>query len=145
MANQPTRLERATLTIRGANGFGLLRLEMCGMTIRVRLKARHCKTLRAYATARKEDASGGVEEVFEGVRTNGEIGSIYAGQGDYEFPYTPGPEAVKAYRSQIANRIRIAMPKGIKPPCMFETRRSVGTRIAVDLEVVDLINEKASA
>jgi len=131
--------------MRGANGFGLLRLEMCGMTIKVRLKARHCKTLRAYATARKQDASGGVEDVFEGVRTNEEIGSIYADQDNHEFPYTPGPDAVKAYRSQIANRIRAAMPKGIKPPCMFETRRSVGTRIAVDLEVVDLTDQNGSA
>jgi hypothetical protein len=118
---------------------------MCGITIKVRLKARHRKTLRAYASARKEDASCRVEDVFEGVRTNAEIGSIYAGQDDYEFPYTPGADAVKAYRSQIANRIKAAMPKGIKPPCMFETIRSVGTRIAVDLEVVDLTNEKVSA
>jgi len=138
MTNQLTRLERATLTVRGANGFGLLRLEMCGMTIKVELEARQCKTLRAYATARKQDASRGVEDVFEGMRTNDEIGSIYANQDDYEFPYTPGPEAVKTYRSQIAKCIRAEMPKGIKPPCMFETRRFVGTRIAVDLEVVDL-------
>ncbi len=140
----PIRIERATLTIRGANGFGLLRLELFGQEIKIEMEARHCKILRAYALARKEDLARGVDEVFQGMRSNVEIGSMYAGQDDHEFPYTPGLEAIKAYRSQIQNRINKASPKGFDPPRLFESRRYAGTRLAVNIEVIDLA-EKGSA
>ena len=127
---------KITLVIHDRDSFGLLKLEWPGVTIKLRLECRHCRVLIALEFALSADAD--IDEEFRGLRTNVQIGDAYArGQGN-RFAYTPGPNAIAAYRAQIQRSIQKAMPAGIKAPRLIETVRTAGVRLIDHIEIVDL-------
>jgi len=127
---------RITLIIYDSGSFGLLKLLLFGILVKLRLECRHCRVLLALVSALHEDAD--LDDEFCGLRTNEQIADAYAqGQGS-PFAYTPGPNAIAAYRSQIHRLIRKAMPEGFKAPRLIETVRGAGVRLIDNIKIVDL-------
>ena len=138
--HEPSRYDeprpKITLVVYDRDSFGLLKLELSGITIKLRLECRHCRVLLALESALRADAD--LDEEFRGLRTNEQIADACArGQG-HPFAYTPGPNAIAAYRAQIHHLIRKATPEGFKAPRLIETVRAVGVRLIDNIKIVDL-------
>jgi len=114
--------------------FGLLKIELPGATIRVRLHQRHLKILVFLNGALVEDEN--LDEEFRGLRRNAEIAESYA-KSD-RFAYIPGPKAIGAYRSQIHRLIRDATPEGFTPLRLMQSVRGAGVRLIHKIDVIDL-------
>jgi len=127
---------RITLVRHDRDSFGILKLEWPGVTIKLRLECRHCRVLIALEFALRADAE--LDEEFRGLRTNEQIANAYAQGQDNRLAYTPGPQAIAAYRAQIQRSIRKAMPEGIKAPRLIETVRTAGVRLIDNIEIIDL-------
>jgi hypothetical protein len=121
--------------------FGVLKVESDGITIKIRLLARHVKVLIALESAMRADED--LDDEFRGLRSNEQLADAYAHtQGDqlaYDpLAYTPGPQAMAAYRAQIHKSLREASPPGSPAVRLTETVRGAGVRLVHRIEIIDL-------
>ena len=119
--------------------FGRLEIECPGgrkITVE-NLCQRHINILLAMNDTFRKEAS--LPAPLRGWMTNEEIAEGYT-QGNQRWA-PPSVEAIRAYRSQINEKIRSATHDGMPPPAIFESRKG-GSRLVVELEIVDISEQR---
>jgi len=123
------------LNLFGPGRVGFLKLFITAtLWINVRLHPRLAKVILVLHEQLTRDA--GLPPDFQGWMTDSQIARAL-GSADRR-AYTPQAATITKYRNLIARMIKEMTPSGHRPPKLFETERLVGTRLARQVEVIDL-------